>query len=91
MAICARCKVEQTELYEHNVPICVTCATIQEEKWFGVSRPLEQRRSSGGSCDVTSATDGATESRHITKNACKYKVAGAVGSSASKSKRPPAL
>jgi hypothetical protein len=32
METCARCKIRQTELYEHNVPICVTCAAIQEAK-----------------------------------------------------------
>lgn len=32
MATCAYCKVQETELYEHNIPICVNCAAIQEEK-----------------------------------------------------------
>jgi hypothetical protein len=32
MQTCAYCKVQETELYEHNIPICVTCAAIQEEK-----------------------------------------------------------
>jgi hypothetical protein len=32
METCAYCKIQQTELYQHNVPICLNCAAIQEEK-----------------------------------------------------------
>ena len=27
MATCAHCKHQETELYEHGVPICIACAT----------------------------------------------------------------
>jgi hypothetical protein len=32
MTTCARCKIEQTDLFEHDLPICMTCAAVQEEK-----------------------------------------------------------
>jgi hypothetical protein len=32
MATCAHCKIQETELYQHNIPICVSCAAIEEAK-----------------------------------------------------------
>jgi len=31
MAICAKCKTEETEVYEAGVPICIPCANVQQE------------------------------------------------------------
>jgi hypothetical protein len=44
VAVCAFCKVRETQLYERDIPICVECADIRSQRKEAVTDPLIRTR-----------------------------------------------
>ena len=52
MEKCAFCKIENTELYENGVPICLKCSKARDQEANAVDHKPKEKREKADSADA---------------------------------------